>query len=69
MTNNKIAVDVKTLMEILSVGRHTAEKIGSDAGAVIKIGSKKIYNLDTIRSYLNSIEGNGVDEQEAVQNE
>ncbi len=49
---SKLAVDIYALMDLLSVGRHTAEKFGEDAGAVIRIGKRKLYNVEKIKDYL-----------------
>ena len=51
----KIAVNTEELMEIVGVGKNTAYKIGEDAGAVIRIGRRKLYNLSKIQAYLDSI--------------
>jgi hypothetical protein len=51
----KIAVNTDELMEIVGVGKNTAYKIGEDAGAVIRIGRRKLYNLSKIQAYLDSI--------------
>lgn len=40
------------LMRYCSVGRHTAEKIGKNANAVIKIGRRVIYDREMIDAYL-----------------
>ena len=51
--DNKIAVDINGLQSLLSVGRRTAERIGLESGAVIKIGRRTIYNVSKVESYLN----------------
>ncbi len=55
--DHKIAVDVKELMAMLSCGRNTADKVGETAGAVIRIGNRKLYNVKKVESYIDSITG------------
>ena len=52
---NKIAVDVNELKEMLGVGKVTANKVGTDAGAVIRLGRRKLFKLDKVIEYLDSI--------------
>ena len=54
-TENKIAVDINELQIMLSVGRNTAIDIGEKAGAVIRIGRRKLYNVKKIESYMDQI--------------
>ena len=54
-----LAVGIITLSEMLDVGRNTANKIGEDAGATIRIGRRKLYVVDRIKSYLNEVAENG----------
>lgn len=54
-TNNNIAVGVDQLQAMLGVGRNTADKIGKDAGAVIHIGRRKLFNVSKIQKYLDNI--------------
>ncbi len=49
---NKGALDIKGLMEYCSVGKNTAYKIGEDAGAVIRIGKRKLFNVRKVQEYL-----------------
>ena len=58
-TSDKVAVGVNELMELLSVGKNSAGKIGEEAGAVIRVGRRKLYNVKRIQEYMDSItEGN-----------
>lgn len=50
--SNSIAVDINGLQELLGVGRNTADKIGKDAGAVIHIGRRKLFNVSKVQAYL-----------------
>lgn len=50
-----IAVDADGLQEILSCGYATAVKIGTDAGARIKIGRRVIWNVKKIQEYLDRV--------------
>lgn len=55
--DNKITVNLKELQTMLSLGRHSADKIGTEAGAVVRIGKRKVYNVEKIQNYINSIAG------------
>ena len=50
-----ISVDIKGLMTMCNVGRHTAETIGAESGAVIRIGKRKLYNVEKVKDYLNEL--------------
>ena len=54
-TTNKISVDIKGLQGMCGVGRKTAAKIGEDAGAVIRIGRRKLYNVQKVQEYMNAL--------------
>lgn len=54
-TDNKISVDIKGLQSMCGVGRNTAAKIGEEAGAVIRIGRRKLYNVQLVQEYMNSL--------------
>ena len=54
-TDKKITVDINGLQSMLSMGRHSATKIGEDAGAVIRVGKRKIYNVRKIEEYMNKL--------------
>ena len=51
----KVAVDTNELRGLLSCGRATAVKIGTEAGARIQFGRRVLWNTEKIRAYLNSI--------------
>lgn len=51
----RLTVNRNELAEILGMGKDTADKIGERAGAVIRIGRLKRYNLQKVRAYLDSI--------------
>lgn len=51
----KLAVDLPRLMNMLSCGRATAEKIGKDSGASYRIGRKRFYNVRKIRDYIDNL--------------
>ena len=53
--SDKVAVGVNELMELLSVGKNSASRIGEEAGAVIRVGRRKLYNVRKIRDYMESI--------------
>ena len=52
----KILVDMRELRAILSCGRTTAERIAESAGASIKIGKRRLYNIKKITKYLENTE-------------
>ena len=54
--NEKILVDLKGLMTLCSCGRIAAEKIAEQSQAVIRVGRRKLYNLEKIKAYINSVE-------------
>lgn len=51
----KIAVDTKELQAMLSCGRDTAVKVGTDAGARIQIGKRVIWNVEKVQDYMNKL--------------
>ena len=54
--NERILVDLHGLMQLCSCGRVAAEKIGNEAGAVIRVGRRRLYNIEKIKVYINSID-------------
>lgn len=46
----------KQLQDLLHCCRSTAEKIGTDAGAKIRVGRMVRWDLDKIRTYMQSKE-------------
>lgn len=52
---NKLTVDINGLQALLSLGRASADEIGRNAGAVIRIGRRKLYNVEKVKAYLNTI--------------
>lgn len=54
-SNNKITVDIVGLQGMLSVGKNTAADIGDKAGAVIRVGRRKLYNVKRIQAYIDGI--------------
>ena len=53
--SNKIMVGIEELQEMLCVGRNTAKQIGIDAGASIKIGRRRLYNVEKVTEYMNKL--------------
>lgn len=51
----KITVGIYELMEMLGVGKNTADNIGRDAGAVVKIGRRKLFNVNKIQEYMDKL--------------
>lgn len=54
---NAIAVNMDQLQAMLGVGRNTADKIGKDAGAVMHVGRRKLFNVGKVQRYLDRISG------------
>ena len=52
-----ISTDIIGLQAITGLGRNTAARIGEEAGATIRIGRRKLYNIDKVKQYLNSKTG------------
>lgn len=50
----KIAVDLPELMRMLSLGRASAAKVATEAGAQIKIGRRSLFLVEKISDYLNN---------------
>lgn len=49
---NKLMVDIESLRGLLSCGTTTARKIAESANASIKIGKRRLYNVEKIKAYL-----------------
>lgn len=62
ITNNTILVDRFGLCEITSAGRSTAERIAREAGAVVKVGNRKLFVVSKIRDYMDSLAASGCEE-------
>ena len=54
-TDHKITVDINGLQAMLSIGRITADEIGKEAGAVVRIGRRKLYNVAKVQAYIDCI--------------
>jgi hypothetical protein len=54
-TVNRITVDISTLQSMLCVGRQSAVQIAKDAGAVLHIGRRTLYNVPKIEKYIESL--------------
>ena len=48
----KLLIDTKELMSMLSCSRHTAEWIGREAGARLQIGRSVRWRVQDIKNYL-----------------
>lgn len=51
-STERITVGIKELADMLSVGRNTALTIAEEAGAGIKFGRRKLYNVEKIKAYM-----------------
>lgn len=49
------AVDTAELQQLLCCGRQTAQQIGEDAEAKIRVGRRVLWNVQRIQNYLNAI--------------
>lgn len=54
-SDNKISVDINGLQAMLSCGKNTAIAIGDQAGAVIRVGRRKLYNVQKIQAYMDKL--------------
>lgn len=53
--NGNITVDIDGLQAMLCLGRASSEQIASAAGAVIRIGKRKVYHVGKIEAYMESL--------------
>lgn len=54
-TQSKITINTDELQAMLSCGRYSAIQIGEAAAARIQIGKRIFWNVEKIKSYINSI--------------
>ena len=59
--NQRITVDLTGLQAMTGMGRSTAERIAREAKACIKVGNRKLYKVDKINSYLDSLSTAGAE--------
>lgn len=64
-TDNKMAVNVETLAEMLDCGKPTAMRVGAEAGARVQIGKRVLYKVDRINQYLDRLIEEGSRQEEA----
>lgn len=50
-----VMLEINGLCDALSLGRRSAEKIGEDAKAVVRVGRRKLYNFQKIQKYVDAI--------------
>ena len=55
-TTESRLMSADALAAYLSVGRQTATRIGIEAGAMIKIGRRTLYDRQKINSYIDAVE-------------
>lgn len=53
-TTEKLTIGINELQNMLSLGRNTADEVGKKAGAVVRIGRRKLYNVKKIQAYLDA---------------
>ena len=56
-SENLLTANAETLAGMLNCGRATAVKIGTEAGAKIRIGRRTLYKVSTVEKYLDSMSG------------
>lgn len=49
---DRLTVNTDTLAAMLDCGRATATRIGTEAGAKIKVGSRTLFRVPVIERYL-----------------
>ncbi len=54
-TERKLTVDIRELQGMLSVGQQSAAAIGEAAGAVVRVGRRKLYRVDRVEAYINQL--------------
>ena len=54
-TTAKLCIDTAELQQMLCAGRKTAIKMGIEAGARIKVGTRVMWNVKKVSEYLDSI--------------
>lgn len=59
-TDKRITVDINGLQTMLSVGKNTAATIGEQAGAVIHVGRRKLFNVAKVEHYMNALTESGL---------
>lgn len=58
-TDHKITVDIDGLQAMLSLGKNSCYEIGEKAGAVVRIGRRKLYNVAKVQAYIDCITEDG----------
>lgn len=55
-----VTTDVRGVMQLFGIGRNKAREIGEQAGAVIRISSRRtLYSVERIKNYLEQQADNG----------
>lgn len=54
ITTPKILVNRKELASMLSLGTVNADKVGTQANAVVRFGKRKLYNVQKIQAYIDA---------------
>lgn len=53
--DNKLTVTAETLADMLDCGRAAAVKVGTDAGARLKIGRRVLFKVSKVNEYLEAL--------------
>lgn len=48
-------LDIRGLQAYTSLGRTSAVKVGKDAGAIIRLGNRVVYDREKVDAYLNAL--------------
>ena len=55
-----ITTNVQGVMELFGIGRNKAMQIGKEAGAVIRLGTRRtLYSVEKIKTYMETLAGDG----------
>lgn len=57
MLEKRIAVSDTELAFLLGIGLATTRRIAAEAGAVCRIGKRKVNMVDKVKQYMNAIAG------------
>ena len=54
---NRLTLTADELAKQLGVGRKAAQRIGIEAGALVKVGKLNRYSIEKVKRYINGSEG------------
>ena len=56
---NNITVGIDQMQEMCGVGKNTAYKIGKEAGAIVHIGRRTLFNVKKVQDYMDRMTEEG----------